>query len=110
MNDKIKEDEGYKAILCKLDKDYAAKEKEKAKKLQEEQVAKKKAIDKKNREQKIKNTNKNMQNVAGVFAITIFAGLGISIGVYKGRKIIRKMKEDRAAKKEALERFIRTCK
>ena len=110
LNDKIKEDEGYKAILCKLDKDYAAKEKEKAKKLQEEQAAKKKVIDKKNREQKIKNTNKNMQNVAGVFAITIFAGLGISIGVYKGRKIIRKMKEDRATKKEALERFIRTCK
>lgn len=110
LNDKIKEDEGYKAILCKLDKGYAAKEKEKAKKLQKEQAAKKKAIDKKNREQKIKNTNKNMQNVVGVFAITIFAGLGISIGVYKGRKIIRKMKEDRATKKEALERFIRTCK
>ena len=110
LNDKIKEDEGYKAILCKLDKGYAAKEKEKAKKLQEEQAAKKKAIDKKNREQKFKNTNKNMQNLAGVFAITIFAGLGISIGVYKGRKIIRKMKEDRVAKKEALERFIRSCK
>ena len=53
LNDKIKEDEGYKAILCKLDKGYAAKEKEKAKKLQEEQTAKKKAIDKKNREQKL---------------------------------------------------------
>lgn len=133
LNDKIKEDEGYKAILCKLDKGYAAKEKEKAKKLKEEQAAKKKAIEKKNREQKlkklkeeqaakkkainkknreqkIKDTNKNARNVAAAFVITIFAGLGISIGAYKGRKIIRKMKEERASKKALLEKFMETCK